>query len=256
MDLKDLIYQREGHVAVITLNRPQRRNALGGTLMADLNAALRDAEADHDVRCIILTGAGEAFCAGLDMKERGAGVNTPSWRKRLKGLETPKIMLAMNTPIVGAINGPAAGAGFEIALLCDYRIGCERSRMGDLHVKRGLIQDAGAVVTLPRVAGWANACKILLTGEMFSPQEMERMGVLNEVVPADVLMDAARSFAGRIAVNSPLALRMTKRLLRMAQRADHDVYLDYAMLMMGALQQEDDFKEGLRAFSEKREPEF
>jgi 2-(1,2-epoxy-1,2-dihydrophenyl)acetyl-CoA isomerase len=254
MEHKHVIYEREGNFGVITLNRPERLNAVGGTLIAELDISLRQAEADPEVRVVVLTGAGRAFCAGLDLKERASGVGVRSWRKRLKGLETPRIILGMNTPIIAAVNGAAVGIGFELAMLCDYRIGSEAARMGDVHVKHGLIQDAGAVMTLPRVVGWANACKILLTGDIFEAQELLSMGVLNEVVPATDLRNAAFGFAGRIAANPPLAIGMTKRLLRMAQKADLDVTLDYSMLMMGALQQEDDYKESVQAFAERREP--
>ena len=254
MELKDVIYEREESVAVITLNRPERLNAAGGTLIADLDASLRHAEADPEVRVVILTGAGRAFCAGLDMKDRAESVGGRSWRSRLKGLSTPQLILGMNTPVIAAVNGVAVGLGFELAMLCDYRIGSETARMGDLHVKRGLSQDAAAVMTLPRVVGWSNACKIFLTGDIFEAPELLAMGVLNEVVPDADLRGAALEFAGRIAVNPPLAVAMTKRLLRMAQKAELDVTLDYSMLILGALQQEDDFKESVRAFAEKREP--
>jgi enoyl-CoA hydratase/carnithine racemase len=254
MELKDVIYEFEDHVAIITLNRPERLNAAGGTLMADLDASLLHAEADPEVCVVVLTGAGKAFCSGLDMKDRAAGVGERSWRSRLKVMDTPRIILGMSTPVIAAVNGVAVGLGFELAMLCDYRIGSEAARMGDLHVKRGLSQDAAVVMTLPRVVGWSNACKILLTGEIFEAEELLSMGVLNEVVPAADLRSAALEFADRIAVNSPLGVAMTKRLLRMAQKAELDVTLDYSMLILGALQQEDDFKESVRAFAEKREP--
>ena len=255
MDLKDVLYDKRDHIVTITLNRPDRMNTLGGTLQEDLDDALREAEADSDARVVVLTGAGKAFCAGLDLKERVK--EDPGTRPyRLRGTETPRIALNMNTPIVGAINGPAVGWGFEVALLCDYRIGTERARMGDVHVKRGLVQDAAAMITLPRIVGWSKAARVLLTGEVLDAQELYDIGVLNELVPEDKLMDAAWSFARRIACNAPLAVQMTKRLMRMASPNQLDSVLDYSMMLMVGLQKTEDFQEGMKSFLEKREPEF
>ena len=256
MDLSDVIYEKDGHIATITLNRPDRLNALGGSLSQDLDTALREAERDAGVRCVILTGAGRAFCAGLDVKDRMSGEHTRGWTQRLTGLGTPKIVLGMNTPIIAAVNGPAVGWGFEVAMLCDYRIGSQDARMGDIHVKRGLVQDCASILTVPRLIGWAAASRIFLTGELLGAEECLKLGVLNEVVPPSDLQQAARSFAGRIACNAPLAVQMTKRLMRMANPMDTDGVLDYSLLLMGALQQTEDFKEGMNSFLEKREPEF
>ena len=256
MDLKDVIYEKDGHIATITLNRPDRLNALGGSLSQDLDQALREAERDGDVRCVILTGAGRAFCAGLDMKDRAAGERTRTWPQRLNGLNTPKLVLGMKTPIIAAVNGPAVGWGFEVAMLCDYRIGSEDARMGDIHVKRGLVQDCASILTVPRLIGWAAASRIFLTGELLNAQECLKLGVLNEVVPGAELTGAAQSFAGRIACNAPLAVQMTKRLMRMANPMDVDGVVDYSLLLMGALQETDDFREGVDSFLEKREAEF
>ncbi|MBI3744007.1 MAG: enoyl-CoA hydratase/isomerase family protein [Chloroflexi bacterium] len=256
MDLKDVLYEVHDHVATITLNRPDRLNALGGSLGPDLEAALKTARSADEVRVVVLTGAGKAFCSGLDLKERSERPKARTVANWLRGLEVPRIALGMNKPLIAAVNGAAVGFGFELAMLCDYRIGSEDARMGDAHVKRGLIQDCAAIYTLPRVVGWANACKVLLTGELFPAAELKDLGVLNEVVPAGQSLAAAKAFAQRIACNAPLAVQMTKRLMLMAQRGQLDDVVDYSFLMMGMMQQTEDSVEGIKSFLEKRQPQF
>ena len=253
----DILYGVEDHVATITFNRPDRMNALGGTLTRDLNRGLQDADADPEVRCVILTGAGRGFCAGMDLKERsGNGIGGRCWTERLRGLQAPRTVLRMTTPVIAAVNGPAVGAGMEYALLCDYRIGSENARMADNHVKRGLTGDVAGALTIPRLVVWANACKIMLTGDFFDAQELLEMGVLDMVVPASELMDAARDFARRIAANAPLGVRMTKRLMHQGGPAPLDDLQDYSLLVTGVMQQTDDFKESVQAFAEQREARF
>lgn len=256
MDLTDVLYESREHIATITLNRPDRLNAFGVKMREDLEAALRAASDDREVYVAIITGAGRAFCSGLDLKERSERKTPRTAASFLRGMEIPRIALSTSKPLVAAVHGPAIGVGFELALLCDYRIGSQDARMGDVHVKRGIVQDCAAPVTLPRVAGWANASKILLTGETFGAQELLQMGVLNEVAPAEKLQEAARAFAQRITCNAPLAVQMTKRLMRMAQRAELDDALDYSYTLMGLLQQTEDWTEGMQSFLEKRPPRF
>jgi len=165
-------------------------------------------------------------------------------------------MLRMNKPTIASVNGPAVGWGFELALLCDLRIAADDAKMGDIHVKRGLIQDAAGAYTLPRIVGWSKACEILLTGELFSAAEMERLGVVNKVVPSAKLKGATAEFANRLACNAPLGVQMTKRLMRQGLKGDLDDIMDYSMSVDGILLQTDDSKEGFKSFLEKREPSF
>ena len=254
--MPDVLFEVADHVATITLNRPERMNAVSNNLGRELNGALRQAGEDREVRAVVFTGAGPGFCSGLDLKERSEGKGTRSWAKRLRGLDTPKIALALDKPIVGAINGPAIGVGFEYAMLCDYRIGTPATRMGDVHVKRGLVEDCADPLTLPRAISDSAAKKILFTGELFEPDELLRLGVLSEVVEAEALLGRALELAGSIAANPPLAVQMTKRLLRMANPYPFEAVIDHSMLMMGILQTTDDFKESIQAFVEKREARF
>ena len=209
------------------------------------------------MRVVIITGAGRGFCAGLDLKERAErSRRRRHWNGYLNGLQTTKIMLRMNKPVIAAVNGPAIGWGFELAMLCDYRIGSDQALMGDTHTKLGLVQDNGAVFTLPRAIGWAKAIEVLLTGERFNAQQLLELGILNKVVPAAELRQASVEFAKRIACNAPLAVQMTKRLMRMAGKADVDDMSDVSLLMMGAMLKTEDAAEGFKAFAEKRTPEF
>ena len=255
MDITDVIYQKDGPIAIVTLNRPERLNALGGRLREDLHTALKAADADPEVRTVILTGVGRGFSAGLDLKERGERGPRPS-AGYLVGPQTAHLMLRMDKPIIAAVNGPAVGWGFELAMLCDYRIGSDQARMGDRHVKLGIVQDWGAAITLPRVIGWSRAIEFLLTGEMFDARQLLELGILNKVVPAASLMEEALAFARRIACNGPLAVQMTKRLMRNGLRSDPAEALDYSMLMMGMMMATQDAREGFSAQAEKRQPDF
>jgi len=258
MQRKDVLYEKNGHLAIITLNRPERLNALGGTLEGDLNSALREAAGDTDVRAIILAGSGKAFCAGMDVKERNerGGPVKRVGMDRYKGLETPRIILGMDTPIIAEVNGPAVGWGFELAMLCDYRIASEDARGGDIHAKRGLVPDAAAPLALPRMLGWSNAAKVLFTGDMFSAAELKNLGAWNEVVPQADLRKATLAFAGRITCNAPLAVKMTKRMMRLSTPAPLDDMLDFSWLVANDLLFSEDSLEGFRAFTEKRDPKF
>ena len=254
--MADVLFDIHRHVATITLNRPERMNAVSDNLGRELNRALRQAGEENEVRAVVLTGAGRGFCSGLDLKERSAGKGMRGWAKRLRGLETPKISLTLDKPIVGAINGPAIGVGFEYAMLCDYRIGTPAARMGDVHVKRGLVEDCADPLTLPRAIADPNVKKILFTGEVFEAEELRKMGILSEVVDEDVLMGRALGLARSFAANPPLAVQMTKRLLRLAQPYPFEDTIDHSMVMMGILQTTDDFKESVQAFVEKRKARF
>jgi enoyl-CoA hydratase/carnithine racemase len=258
MQRKDVLYEKSEHIAFVTLNRPERMNALGGTLQRDLNEALREAQEDSDVRVVILAAAGKAFCAGMDVKERNerGGPVKRVGMDRYRGLETPRIILAMDTPIIAEVNGPAVGWGFELAMLCDYRIAAEEARGGDIHAKRGLVPDAAAPLILPRMLGWPNAAKVLFTGDTFTAAELKEMGAWNEVAPQAELRKATLAFARRIACNAPLAVKMTKRMMRLAMPAPLDDVLDYSWIVANDLLFSEDSLEGFRAFTEKREPKF
>jgi len=256
VELKDILYDKRDHIATITMNRPDRLNALGGALSQSMDTAFRDADADAETRVIVLTGAGRGFCAGLDMRDNAAGPGGGRKIPAFRGSSMARLILNTNKPTIAAVNGAAVGWGFELALLCDFRIAAEEARLGDIHVKRGLVQDNGLNFTLPRLIGWSRACEVLLTGDLFSAKDCERMGIVNKVVPAEGLKAATDELAHKLAANAPLAVQMTKRIARAGTRMELDDALDYSMLTMWSLFGTEDVKEGFKAFAEKREPRF
>ena len=186
------------HVRTLTLNRPHARNALSTELRAQFYAALSDAEADDDVDVVILTGADPAFCAGLDLKERGDTTELPDI--------SPK-WPAMRTPVIGAINGVAVTGGLELALYCDILIASERARFADTHARVGLLPTWGLSVRLPQKVGVGLARRMSLTGDYLSADDALRAGLVTEVVPHDELLPAARKVAAAIVGNNQKAVR-------------------------------------------------
>src|SRR3954463_14167110 len=203
-------YAVEAHVATITLNRPERRNALNYRAYAELEQASRAPSADPEVRCVIVTGADPAFCSGDDVGEIMAGPK-PVSRAPLPVVytATPAAIAALecDKPVIAAVNGAAVGWGMELALFADIRIASEKARFGELFVKRGLTCDVGGFYRLPAVVGPAKAAELLFTGDIIDAAEALHIGLVREVAPHAELMDRARALAGRIAANPPLALR-------------------------------------------------
>lgn len=254
-------YTVANHVATVVLNRPQRRNALNRRAYDELEKAFRAAQADGDVRCVVLTGADPAFCAGEDVKEMMTGDQKDASIARLTSVRpkpTPAAMavLECDRPVIAAVNGPAVGWGMELALFTDIRIGSERAQMGEIFIKRGLISDIGGLGRLPALVGASKAAELLFTGDVIDAHEAERIGLLSRVVAHDVLMDEAQSLAGRIAENAPLALRYMKEGLRISAGQDYQALGGWVSGTLGRLFQTDDHAEGVASFLEKRPPQF
>ncbi len=253
-------YEKRGHIAIITLNRPERMNALG----RELSAELRDAEAefinDDDVWLGIYTGAGErAFCAGRDLKEAAeaeasapAGDTAPaappiSRFERIAG-DHGKITIA-------AINGAAYGGGLEKALTCDIRICSENARMALAEVKVGLCPPGGSF-NLPRLVGLSNAMWLLLSGEPVNAEEALRMGLVTRVTPLPALLDTAIEMGETIAANAPLAVRATRKLAHLGLEMPLDYARRMGAMLIESVWSSEDAVEGARAFAEKRPPEW
>jgi 2-(1,2-epoxy-1,2-dihydrophenyl)acetyl-CoA isomerase len=249
--------ERAGAVATITLDRPEALNALTVTLKEELLAAFRSLAGDRTVRAVILTGAGRAFCAGQDLRER-LEPGAPPLELELRERYNPIIraMRALDQPVVGAINGVAAGAGASIAFACDFRLAAEGASFVLAFGRIGLVPDSGATWLLPRLVGAARAAEIALVGDPVSAVEAERIGLVRRVVPAADLPGAAHALAERLAGLAPRATALTKRLLERTWTETLDEALEAEAEAQGIVGAAIDHAEGLAAFLEKRPPRF
>ena len=244
-------------VATLTLNRPDALNALTVPMKQAVLAALRRVERDKAVRAVILTGAGRAFCAGQDLRERLQPDAAPlgvEVRERYNPII--RAMRSMPKPIVGAINGVAAGAGASIAMACDLRIASDAASFALAFGRVGLVPDSGATWFLPRLVGGTRAAELALLGDSVSAGDAVRLGLVGRVVPADQLGTEARSVAARLAAGAPRAIALTKRALNAAWERDLDAALDYEAHLQDMAGRTKDHAEGLAAFMEKRQPRF
>jgi 2-(1,2-epoxy-1,2-dihydrophenyl)acetyl-CoA isomerase len=244
-------------VATITLNRPDALNALTVPMKVALLAALRQVERDRSVRAVILTGAGRAFCAGQDLRERLQPDAAPlgvEVRERYNPII--RAMRSLPKPIVAAINGVAAGAGASLAMAADIRIAAESASFALAFGRVGLVPDSGATWFLPRLVGTTRAAELALLGEPVPAADALRLGIVGRVVPGEGLEAEARSVAGRLAAGAPRAMALTKRALNAAWGTDLDAALDYEAHLQDLAGRTKDHAEGLAAFVEKRTPQF
>jgi enoyl-CoA hydratase/carnithine racemase len=252
-----VLYELSGHVLRITLNRPDRRNALNRLAYAEIEAAFRLASADPGIRCVVVTGADPAFCSGEDVKEMMTGEPRASAEK-IEPRPTPAAMAALECtkPVVAAVNGPAVGWGMELALYADIRIASEKAQFAELFVKRGLVCDVGGFLRLPALVGPAKAAELLFTGDAIDAREAARIGLVSEIVPHDDLLPHTGRLAERIAANPPLAVRALKEGLRKTAYGDPREIGAWAIETIYRLFATEDHREGVRSFLEKRAPAF
>ncbi|MEX0800269.1 MAG: enoyl-CoA hydratase-related protein [Dehalococcoidia bacterium] len=261
-DYTDLMYEVEDGIATVTLNRPDRLNAITGPMLQSFSRAFRDADIDRDVRVIVLTGAGRGFCAGLDIKDQmsgngiGGGANAlANTRFDLAG-SPPVVLHSTDKPVLCALNGPAAGYGLDIALGCDIRIASRGAKLAAVFTKRGILPESGGSWLLPRLVGWGKAAEIAFRGLTLSADEALDMGLVNRVVEQDELMPAVREMAAEIAANAPLAVQATKRMMRLGLEETFEANVHHTFMQLLPLFQSEDFREGLQSFLEKRPAEF
>jgi enoyl-CoA hydratase/carnithine racemase len=257
----EVLYEVSNHIATITLNAPARMNTISGPMLAALSQRLLEADKDAGVRCIILTGTGRAFCAGLDLRQAtqgtGMGIGSGAGATDLDLRNTPPTVLhAINTPVICAVNGGAAGYGADTAIGCDIRIMAASSKMALAFVKRGILPESGGTWLLPRLIGWEKAAKVIFTGRTLSAAECVEMGLASEVVPDAELMSRARALAAEIAANAPLAVAAAKRMMRMGLSEPFDEHVHHVYLQLLPLMRTADAREGMLAFVEKRVPKF
>ena len=244
-------------VAVLTLDRPEALNAFDRAMKDELLAALKAAERDAAVRVVILTGAGRAFSAGQDLKERQASDAADLGTEiRLRFNPIVLAMRRLEKPIIGAINGVAAGAGCSVALACDLRIASENASFIEVFGRVGLVPDTGSTWFLPRLIGYARAAEMIFTADAIDAATAERIGLVNRVVPADQLMPEARALAARLATGAPLALALAKRGLQQALESGLEAQLEYEAQLQAIAGRSADHAEGVAAFVEKRPARF
>lgn len=254
-----LLYIIEHNVCTITLNRPEVYNALNEQMKKEINEALRDAEKDQDVRCLVIRGAGDkAFCSGQDLKEHSGGEKHRSLKESLEKSYNPMIrkMRSMEKPIVAMINGVAAGAGLSIALACDLRIMADHAKLIEVFIRIGLVPDSGSHWFLPRLVGMARAFEYAALGNDVTATEAERVGLVNKVVPGAELEAMTMELAERLAKAPTRSIGLIKRTLNKALTTDLESLLDYEASIQDIASRTDDHHEGVAAFLEKRKPNF
>lgn len=259
----EVLLEKRGHVGLVTLNAPQRLNTISGPMLEGISAALLAAEHDRNIRCIVLTGAGRAFCAGLDLADQSKGNGTLgvlddagiSAEFDLRSAP-PVVLHNIDTPVICALNGGAAGYGFDLALGADIRIAATGIKLNPGFAKRGILPESGGTWLLPRIVGYARAAEITMVGRTLLAEEALEMGLVNRVVAPDRLLAEAMDTADAIAGNAPLAVRAIKRMMRAAETETFEQNIHHVYLQLLPLFRSRDFKEGVAAYLEKRDPSF
>jgi len=257
-----LLYDTHGAVATITFNRPDRMNTITMSMLTALSARLVEADADPEIRVIVLTGNGRAWCAGLDVGAAASGTGiggdgnagaTGEFNLR----DAPPVVLhKIDTPTIAALNGGAAGYGMDLALGCDIRIAANSAKLSAAYTARGLVPESGGTWLLPRIIGWSKAAELLFTARTLTAADALDMGLVSQVVEPDQLDDATAALAAEIATNAPLAVRAAKRLMRHAMTEDMEDHVQRQYLALLPLFGSQDFREGLASYLEKRPPVF
>jgi 2-(1,2-epoxy-1,2-dihydrophenyl)acetyl-CoA isomerase len=251
-------YEVQDGIGTITLNRPKRLNAIDQTLSRELREALAEAAADRLVRCVVLTGAGRGFCAGLDLSQVPPDVRTFTPGDALRASFHPLIhgIVGMEKPVIAAVNGTAAGAGASLALACDFRLAATEASFLQAFVRIGLVPDSGATYFLPRLIGYARALELAMLGEIVDAERALEIGLVNRVVPADDLAKETEALARRLADGPTYALALTRKAMIFGANADLEHALDYEADLQTLAASTADAFEGIAAFLEKRPARF
>lgn len=257
MEFKTVLYEKQGPIATITLNRPERLNAINRAVVGDVTAALEDCRTDHKVRAIVLKGAGRAFCAGDDVKgDPNQGWSPPDIQERLRTgyLKIMQELFSLRKPTIAQIHGYACGAGLDLSLACDFRIIASDARLAAIFVKRGL--GGGGCYLLPRYVGLGKATEMLFLGEWMTAEEALRWGIAYRVVPVEELAKTVQEFAERLASGPTRSYALIKTARNQGLGVDYLRGFEYQAYANGELILSEDAKEGPAAFREKREPVF
>ena len=270
MAYEAILYEKRGHTALITLNRPERLNAIGGPIRTEVHAAIEEAREDDDIRAVILTGTGRGFCSGADLAgapRPAADGEAPANRPVVKQAERIDEMhwvgrwamafASLDKPLIGAINGVAAGAGMSMALACDMRVGSENARFKTVFIERNLSPDSGMSYFLPRIVGYSRAIDLILTSRNVEAEEAYRIGLLDRLVKHENLVEEAVKVAELMSQHPPLAMRVSKRVVQRNQDASLEEALKYEAVSLDfARKATNDGRESRMAFVEKRKGAF
>ena len=260
--MSELLFERQGGVAVITLNRPDSGNAFTLEMLADWERALRECIADDAIRAVVLTGAGRIFCSGGDVKRmaRNAAAGQGPW-DRSKYLtdhvhRIPLTVLELDKPYLVAVNGAATGAGMDMALMGDLRFAAESARFAESYIKVGFVAGDGGAWMLPRLIGTPKALEMLWTGDFVAAAEAERIGLVNKVLPDAELLPHTMAVAERLASGPTVAIRLMKRMVRQGASSSFPEALSFAASCVGVVSGTEDYREATAAFAAKRKPAF
>jgi enoyl-CoA hydratase/carnithine racemase len=262
--MSHLLVDRDGAVATLTLNRPERLNAISGPMLTELSERLLEADRDPAVRVIVLTGAGRGFCSGLDLVDANAGTGIGGGAGGGVPLPVnldlrdapPCVLHALDTPTICALNGGAAGYGMDLALGCDIRVAARSAKLAAAFTRRGVLPESGGTWLLPRLVGWSKAAEIIFTGRTLDADQCLELGLVSRVVPDELLAKEVQALAEEIASNAPLAVQASKRMMRMGLSEAFDDHVHHVFLQLMPLFASKDFQEGMKSFLEKRKPEF
>jgi 2-(1,2-epoxy-1,2-dihydrophenyl)acetyl-CoA isomerase len=261
--MSEILYEKDAHIATITLNRPAKRNAYSETMVHEILGALADARDDDEIRVVIFRGAGKGFCAGGDISRdfqypaRYRGHRLESMLEMRENMHVLiRFLDRFDKPVIAAVNGAAVAGGLTLALACDFRIAAESAKLGDTSLKFGLIPDEGGAYFFPRFMGLDRALKMSLLSEVYTAREALALGLVTEVVADEDLMARARELAARLAEGPPIAIRITKRMMYKQRAMQLDNALEDAAMATLVANYTEDVKEGTAAFHEKRKPQF
>ena len=255
----NILYEKKEGIAIITLNKPERRNAFDKAMRIELFQNLDRIEKDEDVKVLVLTGAGKAFCAGGDVKSMAERFDQKPVETRENLHQAARLLRKIREsekPAIAAVNGPAVGAGCNLALICDIRVASEKATFGELFVRRGLHPDFGGTFTLTRLVGTAKACELIFTGRLIDAWEAKEIGLVNQVVSEAEFEQTWMDLAKQIAQGPPIPIRMAKTAIYQAERSDLSSMLEYEAFAQSIAFQTEDFRGAVKAFIEKKEPVF
>ena len=254
MDFQNILVAREGPVGIVTLNRPQQLNALSYDLVKELSLAMEAFDLDQEIKAIVLTGGEKVFAAGADIKEM---VDATPFDERIKGRMAYRDKInRISKPVIAAVSGYALGGGCELAMSCDLIIASETARFGQPEVNIGTIPGSGGTQRLTRTVGKYRSMEMVLTGEFLSASDAERFGLVNKIVPVELLLEEAKSIAKKIATKSPVSIRLAKEAVLKSFNTPLDEGLEFERKCFYLLFASEDRKEGMKAFIEKRKPQF